>query len=197
MSEEKQPLETIRKGRAAVIRLIRPERKNRLSAATLEALRTAFARLEADPDVDTLIFTGSEKSFAAGADLREVAALDENSARAFGRRGQELMLLIHRSRKPTIAAIDGFCMGGALDLALSCRRRIASPDSFFAHPGAGLGIITGWGGTQFLPRLIGRKPALEMFLTAKRVPADEALRMGLIDAIDPQPLAKALGSCTK
>ena len=104
------------------------------------------------------------------------------------------MQQIYNSEKFTVAAIDGFCMGGALDLALSCKKRIASPRSIFAHPGARLGIITGWGGTLFLPRLIGRKKALEILLTAKKVSAGEALKIGLIDEISKKPLEKALAN---
>jgi enoyl-CoA hydratase/carnithine racemase len=126
--------------------------------------------------------------------LNEIAQLNQKTAREFGQRGQNLMQRIYHSRRLTIAAVDGFCMGGALDLALSCRTRIASPRSVFAHPGANLGIMTGWSGTQILPRLIGEARALEMFLTAKRVSADEALRINLIDKISPNPLADSLAN---
>jgi enoyl-CoA hydratase/carnithine racemase len=101
---------------------------------------------------------------------------------------------IATSKKETAAAINGFCFGGALDLALACNKRIASPDAMFSHPGAKLGIITGWGGTQRLPRLIGEAKALEMFLTAKRVNAVEALRIGLIDKISKNPVAELLAN---
>jgi enoyl-CoA hydratase/carnithine racemase len=92
----------------------------------------------------------------------------------------------------TIAAIDGPCFGGALDLALACDRRLSTERSIFAHPGTGLGIITGWGGTQRLPRLIGQGRALEMFFTAGRFTANEALRMGLLDELVEDPVAEAL-----
>jgi enoyl-CoA hydratase/carnithine racemase len=101
---------------------------------------------------------------------------------------------INESGKKTIAVINGFCFGGALDLALSCHVRIASPGAIFSHPGVNLGIITGWGGTQRLPRLVGEAKALEMFLTAKRVDAAEALRIGLIDKISENPLAESLAN---
>jgi enoyl-CoA hydratase len=102
------------------------------------------------------------------------------------------MRKIYNSEKLTVAAIDGFCMGGALDLALSCQRRIASPRSVFAHPGASLGIVTGWSGTQILPQLVGKKKAFEMFLTAKKVSAGEALKIGLINQIDERVIEAAL-----
>jgi enoyl-CoA hydratase/carnithine racemase len=101
------------------------------------------------------------------------------------------MRKIETCGKRTIAAINGFCFGGALDLALACERRIASPNAVFSHPGVTLGIITGWGGTQRLPRLIGEARALEMFITARRVTASEALETGLIDGISNDPLETA------
>lgn len=172
----------------AVIRFNRPEVKNPLSVETLEEIEAAFASLESNPAVKTIIFTGSGDTFASGANLNEVARLTEETAPEFGLRGQNLMRKINQSDKLIIAAIDGFCMGGALDLALSCKKRVASPRSVFAHPGASLGIITGWGGTQLLPRLVGKKKALEMFLTAKRVDSREALEIGLLDKVVENPL---------
>ena len=175
-------------GKSAVIRFNRPAIKNPLSVAALERLERIFVARNSDKTVEKIIFTGSGDTFASGANLNEVAALTEETAREFGLRGQNLMQKIYRSEKITVAAIDGFCMGGALDLALSCRRRIASPRSVFAHPGASLGIITGWSGTQLLPRLVGKKKAFEIFLTAKKVSAGEALKIGLIDEISVNPL---------
>ena len=176
----------------AVIRFNRPETKNPLSIETLEEIKSIFAELESNNHVIKIIFTGSGDTFASGANLNEIAETSADNARAFALRGQNLMQAIYRSKKLTIAAIDGFCMGGALDLALSCKFRIASPRSVFAHPGANLGIMTGWSGTQILPRLVGEAKALELFLTARRVDAKEALRIGLIDKITLNPLADAL-----
>jgi enoyl-CoA hydratase/carnithine racemase len=178
-------------GRAAIIKFNRPEIKNPLSVATLEKLERIFNALNSDATLEKIIFTGSGDTFASGANLNEVAALTAETAREFGLRGQNLMQKIYNSEKLTVAAVDGFCMGGALDLALSCRKRIASPRSVFAHPGASLGIITGWSGTQILPRLIGKKKAFEMFLTAKKVSAREALEIGLIDEISANPAQSA------
>jgi len=92
----------------------------------------------------------------------------------------------------TVAGVNGYCFGGGLDLALACDKRIAAPNATFCHPGAGLGIITGWGGTRRLPRLVGRGNALSMFFTAEPINAYEALRIGLIDEIDPDPVAAAM-----
>lgn len=185
----KSPIEVIIQQNVAVIRFIRPEIKNPLSVKTLEAVRASFETLEGNANITGVVLTGSGDTFAAGADLNEVAKLNGETAREFGLRGQDLFQKISRSKKPVTAAIDGFCMGGAFDLALACRYRIASERSRFAHPGVNLGIITGWGGTQMLPRLIGRTRAMEIFLTARRVDAKEALKIGLIDRIKTNPLS--------
>lgn len=175
-------------GENAVIRFNRPEIKNPLSVATLEALKIIFSELESNENIAKIIFTGSGDTFASGANLKEIAQINKDGALEFALRGQSLMQAVYHSKKETVAAIDGFCMGGAFDLALSCRHRIASERSVFAHPGANLGIITGWSGTQILPRLVGEAKALEIFLTAQRIDAKEALRIGLIDKISANPL---------
>ncbi len=177
---------------SAVIRFARPEIKNPLSIETLEALKIILTGLESDKNVAKIIFTGSGDSFASGANLREIAEITKDAAQEFALRGQHLMSKISHAPQTTIAAINGFCFGGALDLALTCNKRIASPDAVFCHPGVNLGIITGWSGTQRLPRLIGHANALEMFLTAQKVDAKNALRIGLIDKIAPNPLEEAL-----
>ena len=172
-----------------VIRFNRPKERNPLSVFVLEKLHSILETIELR--TEKIIFTGTDEVFASGADLREIACVTKDTAREFALRGQNLMLKIACAEQATIAAINGYCFGGALDLALSCDKRIAAPNAQFSHPGANLGIITGWGGTQRLPRLIGEAKALEMFLTAKRVSAGEALRIGLIDEIAENPLAKA------
>lgn len=179
-------------GGQVVVRFNRPEIKNPLSIETLEALRQIVSGLEADDNISKIIFTGSGDTFASGANLREIAQLNENNVREFALRGQNLMQAIYHSKKQTIAAVDGFCMGGAFDLALSCKKRLASSRSIFAHPGANLGIMTGWSGTQILPRLVGESKALEIFLTAKRIDAKEALQIGLISMISERPIEEAL-----
>ena len=109
----------------------------------------------------------------------------------FSEMGQRLMKAIERFPALVSAAISGYCMGGGLDLALACQRRIASRDAMFGHRGAALGLITGWGGTQRLPRLVGKAKALEIFVAAEKVHAKDALRLGLVDAVAEDPVAEA------
>ncbi|MCA1558650.1 MAG: enoyl-CoA hydratase/isomerase family protein [Acidobacteria bacterium] len=171
---------------SAVIQFNRPAERNPLSVSTLEALDEILQALTSRPDINKIIFTGAADVFASGANIREVAQLTSASAGEFASRGQRLMQRIAEARALTIAAINGYCMGGGLDLALSCRLRFASERAVFAHPGARLGIITGWGGTQRLPRLIGTARALEFFVTARRLTSLEAYEMGLVDSLcDP------------
>ena len=178
-----------REGRILIVHFTRPEIRNPLSVAVLEQLEKIVD--SCDSDIASLIFTGTDDVFASGADLREIAAVTAENAREFALHGQALMTKIASLSQTTIAAVNGFCFGGALDLALACDRRIASPNASFAHPGTGLGIITGWGGTQRLPRLIGTAFSLEMFFTASPIAADRALEIGLIDEIADDPLARA------
>lgn len=168
---------------ALIIIFNRPEIRSPLSVFVLNRLDKILDESANDAEITKIIFTGTDGVFASGADLREIARVSADSAREFAIKGQRLMNKISASEKPTVAAVNGFCFGGALDLALACDKRIAAPNAEFSHPGANLGIMTGWGGTQRLPRLIGEANALEMFMTAKRVSADEALRIGLVDAI--------------
>lgn len=169
------------------IRFIRPEWRNPLSVGVLNELDGIISSFAGGG----IVFTGSENAFASGADLREIAAVRPEDAAEFALRGQRIFAKI-AAFSHTAAAVNGFCFGGALDLALSCRYRIASPNAVFAHPGANLGIMTGWGGTQRLPRAVGEANAFEMFFLAKRVTAEEALRIGLIDAIEENALDAAL-----
>jgi enoyl-CoA hydratase len=176
----------------AVIRINRPSQRNSLSVETLSGLETAFGSLSAREDITAVVFTGTGDAFASGADINELRTLTPDTARAFAGRGQNLFRQIADARRLTVAAVNGFCMGGGLDLALACRVRVASPAAVFAHPGARLGIITGWGGTQRLPRLVGSARALEMFTTARRVTAAEALEFGLVDELAEDALTRAV-----
>lgn len=179
-------------GKSMILRFNRPEIRNPLSVAVIENINEILTAAASEWDVERVIFTGTGGIFASGADLREIAALDPERAREFALRGQALMDRIAGSSKKIVAAVNGACFGGALDLALACHRRIVTPHATFCHPGAGLGIITGWGGTQRLPRLVGRANALEMFFTASPIDATRALGIGLVDAIADDPVAAAL-----
>lgn len=166
----------------------------RLEMDVMETLAGEIARLADAAELAGAVITGSERAFAAGAEIGEVARLTPASAFDFSRRGQEVLGIIASSAKPVVAAIRGYCIGGGLDLALACRARIAAADAVFAHPGVTLGIITGWGGTQRLPRLIGRGRAMEMLVTGGRIRAAEALAWGLISGIssDGELIADAI-----
>jgi enoyl-CoA hydratase len=165
----------------AVVRLNRPAHLNRISEEVLTGLENAFLDLNNDSAKVVVILTGTSGIFSAGADLEEIAQL--TSPREYSLRGQALMSLIRRPARTSIAAIDGFCIGGGFDLALSCDIRIATSRAIFQYPGARLGIITGWGGTVRLPRLIGSDPAKRILATAERIDATNALRLGIIDEI--------------
>jgi len=173
-----------------ILRLDSHDGTNRLTRECVLGLTSAIETLAARPQ--PLVITGSERYFSVGADLSEISALDGASALEFSRMGQELMSAIQDFPARVCAAISGYCMGGGLDLALACHRRIASPHAMFGHRGAALGLITGWGGTQRLPRLIGKGRALEMFVAAEKVDARCALRIGLVDVIAENPVAEAI-----
>ena len=173
-----------------VLRLQSPDGTNRLTSACVLALTQAVGKLAGD--ARSLVITGNQKFFSAGADLAEIASLSGPAAYEFSKMGQGLMKLIEQFPAPMYAAIHGYCMGGGLDLALACQRRIASPHAVFGHPGAALGLITGWGGTQRLPRLIGKARALQMFVVAEKLDATEALQAGLVDAVVEDPVAEAV-----
>jgi enoyl-CoA hydratase len=178
-------------GDAVVLRLVSGDQTNRLTRARVQALTGVIERLTDDPP-SRLILAGNEHFFSAGAELKEIAALTGAEAFRFAHMGQRLMNTIANFPSPTLAAVHGYCMGGGLDLALACQCRIAGPHAVFGHRGAALGLITGWGGTQRLPRLVGKGRALQMFLAAEKIHAIQALKIGLADAVADDPLAAAL-----
>ncbi len=160
----------------------------RLTRGVLEELHGIFAGTGKAPTSGAVVITGTEKCFAAGAELAEVGALTALEALRFSALGQRLMRRIEEHAKPVVAAIRGYCLGGGLDLALACHLRVASSDAMFAHPGAGLGIITGWGGTQRLPRILGpggRARAAELLATGSNITAQQAYAWGLVNRIVP------------
>ena len=177
----------------AVLRLVSDDGTNRLTRARVVALTAALEDL-AHRKPSRLVITGNTHFFSAGADLNEIAALHGAEAFRFAQMGQRLMNTVASFPAPTIAAVHGYCMGGGLDLALACSRRIAGPHAIFGHRGAALGLITGWGGTQRLPRIVGKAHALKMFVAAEKLHAREALGFGLVEAIADDPLAAALAT---
>jgi len=181
-------------GPARILRLTSPDGTNRLTRACVLALTVAIDELkdELKMQLRPLIIAGNRQFFSVGADLNEIAALTGPEAYQFSAMGQALMNSIAGYPAPIIAAIEGHCMGGGLDLALACHRRIAAPHAVFGHRGAALGLMTGWGGTQRLPRLIGKSRALELFIAAEKISAARALEIGMVDAIADDPVAEAL-----
>ena len=185
-------------GPACILRLASPDGTNRLTRACVLALTVAIAELknglidELKKRPRPLVVAGNRQFFSVGADLNEIAALTGSEAYQFSAMGQALMNAIADYPAPVIAAIEGHCMGGGLDLALACHRRIAAPHAVFGHRGAALGLVTGWGGTQRLPRLIGKSRALELFVAAEKVSASRALEIGMVDAIADDPISAAM-----
>jgi len=173
-----------------VLRLWSEDGTNRLTQECVLKLTHAFREVSHSPT--PLAIAGNHRFFSAGADLAEISALGGPSGYEFSKMGQTLMRLVEEFPAPVYAAISGYCMGGGLDLALACHHRIASPHTLFGHRGAALGLITGWGGTQRLPRLIGKGRALEMLVAAEKVAASRAREIGLIDAIADDPVAEAV-----
>jgi len=192
MPEDSPAIVTHLDGAVALIRFNRPAKRNPLSIATLHNLKSALSELIVVDEIKTIIFTGTADVFASGADLRELSQLDHVSALEFSHLGQRIFQTIADARQLTIAAINGYCIGGGLDLALACNIRVASPNAIFAHPGVRLGIITGWGGTQRLPRIIGRARAMELMLTGRTLSSDAALSIGLVTRVEDPILACAL-----
>jgi enoyl-CoA hydratase len=184
-----------RHGAAFIISLENEDGTNRLDLATINALAGEIENLHAGEVPNfSLIITGTDKYFSVGANLNEINRLTGAAAYEFALSGQRLMNVVDRYPAPVIAAINGYCMGGGLDLALACDFRICSPHAIFGHRGAALGIMTGWGGTQRLPRLIGKARALQMFLAAEKLHAQEALRIGLVDSVADDPVKTAINA---
>jgi enoyl-CoA hydratase/carnithine racemase len=179
----------------AVLTLVSADGTNKLGREVIEELLQCVIMLRSQAEQDQLqrlVITGNQKFFSAGADLNQIAQLTGPAAFEFSKLGQKLTAAVDHFPALVIAAIRGYCMGGGMDLALACHARIASPDAVFGHRGASLGLMTGWGGTQRLPRLVGKSRALQMFLLAEMVQAAEAKRVGLIDQIAADPISVAI-----
>jgi enoyl-CoA hydratase len=175
------------RNRIASITINRPSVRNALNSATMRELRTAFEQAQADDSVRVLILTGSgDKAFVAGADINELAKLSPVEGRDFSLAGQAIFDFIESLGKPVIAAVNGYALGGGCELAMACTFRIASENAMFGQPEVKLGIIPGYGGTQRLPRLVGRGQASQLLVTGEMISAAEALRIGLVNQVVPQ-----------
>jgi enoyl-CoA hydratase len=176
-------------GGIALITVNRPEKRNALNRAVIADLENAGRRIGADPGIRAAIVTGAgDKAFVAGADIAELAACSPLEAREYAFEGQRAFRTLETLPKPVVAAVNGYALGGGLELAMACAVRFASANAVFGQPEVKLGLIPGFGGTQRLPRLVGRGRALEMLLSGDPVDAAEAHRIGLVNAVVPRAL---------
>src|SRR5215475_3213689 len=186
-----------KKNAIAYVTVNRPKVLNALNMATMEELRAAFHDLKNDPGIRVVILTGSgEKAFIAGADIGELANNDAVSGKEYTHRGQNVLNLIENLGKPVIACINGFALGGGCEIAMACTMRLASENAKLGQPEVKLGIIPGYGGTQRLPRLVGKGIAMQMVLAGEMISAQEAHRIGLENEVtapaDLMPRAEAI-----
>ena len=173
-----------KKAALAYLTVNRPKALNALNRATLEEIGAALEDIRGDAGISGLIVTGAGgKAFVAGADITEIASISSVEASAFTRRGQAVFDLLENLGKPSVAAVDGFALGGGCELAMACTLRVATESARFGQPEVKLGVIPGFGGTQRLPRLVGRGRALQMILTGEPIDAQEAHRIGLVNEI--------------
>ena len=172
------------KGAIAVITINRPKMLNALTAETIREIGRAMARVRTNAAVKGVLLTGAgEKAFVAGADIKEISGLDMHQGRQLSREGQAIFSAIEMCPKPVIALINGFALGGGLELAMSCHFRLASENARFGQPEVNLGLLPGYGGTQRLPRLIGRGRAMELLLTGDMIDARRAYEIGLVNKV--------------
>lgn len=181
----------------ATITINRPNQLNALNSATISELNEAFKTLNADKTVKAIIITGSgDKAFVAGADIKEFYQFDVNQGKQLAAKGHEsLFNLVQDLSTPVIGAVNGFALGGGLELAMSCHFRLASTNAKLGLPEVTLGVIPGYGGTQRLAQLVGKGRAMEMIMTAKMISAEEALDYGLVNYVYPQE--ELLEQCKK
>jgi enoyl-CoA hydratase len=174
------------KGSIGYITLNRPKVMNALNRRTIEELNAAFHAMKEDATVKGIILTGTgDKAFIAGADITELSAIDGEQAGEFSEKGQETLGFIETLGKPVIAAVNGFALGGGCETAMACTIRIAAENAKFGQPEVKLGVIPGYGGTQRLPRLVGKGRALQLILTGDLIDAHEAHRIGLVNEVVP------------
>ncbi|HWH56164.1 MAG TPA: enoyl-CoA hydratase-related protein [Terriglobales bacterium] len=173
-----------KKNSIAYVTVNRPKVLNALNMATMDELRSAFHDIKNDAGVRVVILTGSgEKAFIAGADINELAAHDAVSGKEYTHRGQSVLNLIENLGKPVIACLNGFTLGGGCEIAMACTMRLASDNAKIGQPEVKLGIIPGYGGTQRLPRLVGKGIAMQLVLTGEMINAQEAHRIGLVNEV--------------
>jgi enoyl-CoA hydratase/carnithine racemase len=175
------------RNKIAYVTVNRPDKLNALNMATMEELRAAFTAIKEDAGVRVAILTGEgPKAFVAGADVGELSKHNTISAKEYTHKGQAVLDLIENLGKPTIACVTGFALGGGCELAMACTMRIASDNAKLGQPEVKLGIMAGYGGTQRLPRLVGKGVAMQLLVTGDQIPAAEALRVGLVNEVVPQ-----------
>ena len=183
---EAAPVHIADRGSIRIITVNRPDKLNALNAATLDALRDAFSSAATDPAVRVVVLTGAgAKAFVAGADIAEMNTLTPSQGRDFSLRGTRMMRLVERMPKPVIAMVNGFALGGGLELAMCCHLRIAAEGAKVGQPEINLGLIPGFGGTQRLLRLAGRAATLELCLTGAPIDATRALQLGIVNKVVP------------
>lgn len=175
-----------KKDSVGIIKINRPEAMNSLNEEVLTALDAAVAEAEGDPSVEVIVITGEGRAFVAGADIAGMEPLDREGGRKFGGLGQRVFRRIEKLDKPTIAAVNGFALGGGCELAMACDLRVAGEKAKFGQPEVGLGITPGYSGTQRLPRLVGKAKAIELILTGDIITAQEAAAIGLVNRVAPQ-----------
>lgn len=185
-----------KQGHTAVLTINRPAALNALNSQVLSELAEAVNTVADDDDIYVVVITGSGKAFVAGADIGEMKDLTPLEGKEFGQFGSAVFSMIENLPKPVIAAVNGFALGGGCELAMSCDIRIAGEKAKFGQPETGLGITPGFGGTQRLPRIVGKSMAKELIFTGRTVPAATALEIGLVDRVVSQeellPTALAL-----
>lgn len=172
-----------KQGNIALITINRPEALNALNSKVISELEQAVAAVEADTSLGAMILTGEGRSFVAGADIAEQCPMDPAAGRKWGQRGSAMMRRIELLPIPTIAAVNGFALGGGCELAMSCDIILASEKAKFGQPEVGLGITPGFSGTQRLPRRVGMAKAKELIFSGKMIKADEAEKIGLVNAV--------------
>lgn len=175
-----------KRGGIAWVTLHRPEVLNALNAKLVDELDRAFGEMAEDNEVSVLVLTGAgEKAFAAGADISEIHKKDALGGVAMAEKGQRVLRLLETMGKPSIAAVNGFALGGGCEIAMACTIRVASEKAKFGQPEVNLGVVPGYAGTQRLPRIVGRGVAMELILTGRIIDANEALRIGLVTQVVP------------